>query len=123
VVQIGAGKVARRRAAALCIERPRIGGVVGVLDIDRAETRKCQSMAAVARRHDAIEHVDAAGDRFEQIGGCADTHQIARLVGRQHRGGLANDFEHDVLRLADGEAAERIAVEADVGECARARLA
>ena len=57
------------------------------------------------------------------IGRRADAHQIARLVGRQHRHGLANDFEHHLLGFADGEAAERIAVEADCSERPRARLA
>ena len=41
-------------------------------------------MAAVARRHHAIEHVDAATRRtFDQIERRADAHQVARLVGGQ----------------------------------------
>src|SRR5580700_2219006 len=68
VMQIGAGKVARGWAAALRVERPRILGMVRVLDVDRTEARERQSVTAVARRHDAIEHVDAAGDGLENVG-------------------------------------------------------
>ena len=72
------------------------------------------AVARVAGRHHAIEHVDAARDRFDQVLGPAHAHQVARAVVGQLRAGV---LEHRValgLRLADGQAADRIAVEADV---------
>ena len=56
----------------------------GVVEIDRAEAREHRAVAAVAGRQHAVEHVDAARDRLEQIVRRADAHQIARPVGRQH---------------------------------------
>ena len=38
-----------------------------------------------AGRQHAVEHVDAARDRADQVGGLADAHQVARPVGRQRR--------------------------------------
>src|SRR5688572_27071334 len=38
------------------------------------------------RRHDAIEHVHAAVNSFENIKRCAHSHQIARLVVRKKLG-------------------------------------
>ena len=68
-------------------------------------------MAAVARRHHAVEHVDAARDRFEDVVGRADAHQIARPVGRQLRRRLLDHRQHHVLRLADRKAADGVALE------------
>src|SRR6516164_2850804 len=79
VMQIGAGKVARGRAAAFRIERPRIAGVTSVPDVDRPEAREGEAVAAIARGQHAIEHVDAACDRLEKIVGRAYSHEIARL--------------------------------------------
>ena len=56
-----------------------------------AEAREGEPVAAVAGRHHAVEHVDAARDRFEQILRRADAHQVARPIGRQHRRDLVDD--------------------------------
>ena len=92
-------------------------------EIDGAEAREGHAVAAVAGRHHAVEHVDAARDRFQQIMRRADAHQIARAVRRQRRRRLLDDFEHDVLRLADRQPADGVAVEADIDQLARALLA
>ena len=78
-------------------------------------------MAAGARRQHAVEHVDAARDRFEDVVGRADAHQVARAVGRQLRHHRLEHVEHHRLRLADREPADGVAVEADAGERAGAR--
>src|SRR5215468_4297702 len=82
MVQVSAGKIARRGTAALRIERARIVGMPCILDIDRAEAGKGEPMAAVARGQNAIEHIDAMADRIENIRRCADAHQIARALDR-----------------------------------------
>ena len=92
-----------------------------VLDIDRTEAGESEAVSAVAGRHHAIEHVDAAGDRFEKIGGRADAHQIPRPLGRQRRRRLGDDFEHHLLGFADGEAADSVTGKTDLDQRPRAR--
>src|SRR5204863_8421255 len=57
----------------------------------------------------AIEHVDATGDRFDQVGGRADTHQVARAIarrdGRLHRQqAISQRFRFTEAQAADAEA-------------------
>ena len=74
-------------------------------------------MAAGPRRQHAVEHVDAARDRLRRCrpacrrpsGSAARSAGSAGVGRREHR-------EHHRLRLADREAADRVAVEADGGE-------
>src|SRR4029453_2447794 len=55
------------------------------------------------RRHDAVEHVDATMDRFEDVERSAHAHEIARFVRRKEvRGELAQVFAL-ALTLADCE--------------------
>ena len=42
----------------------------------------------------AIEHIDAARDRLNQVFRRADTHQISRLIGGHARRDVFNDLEH-----------------------------
>ncbi len=84
------------------------------------------------RRHDAVEHVDAAMDRFEDVERRADAHEIARFVRRQElRGELAQVFAL-ALALADCETADGETIEWHLAQnggafaaqlLARARLA
>jgi hypothetical protein len=83
VMQISPPIVPRGRAAAFGIERARIGGVAGVAQVDRAEPRIDEAVAAVAGRQHAVEHIHAAPDRFEKVVRRADAHEITRPVGRR----------------------------------------
>src|SRR6185436_16012748 len=74
VSQIGPGKVAAGIAAAR-----RIGGSIvfrklRVLDVYGALASEELTVPGVSRRHDAVEHVDAPGDRFDQVDRRPDTH-------------------------------------------------
>ena len=51
-------------------------------------------LRGVAGRQDAVEEVDAAAHRFDEIGRGADAHQVARLVCRQPRRRGADDLVH-----------------------------
>ena len=73
-----------------------------------------EGVAAVARRQDAVEHVHAGQDRREDVRRHADAHQVAGPVRRQQRGGISDRLDHLLVALADAQAAEGIAVEADV---------
>ena len=90
-----------------------------VAQVDRPEARKDAPVAAIARRHHAVEHVDTARDRLEQVVGGADAHQIARLVARQRRRDRLDHRQHHLLRLANREAANRVTGKANVNERAR----
>ena len=113
-MQIGTGKLAAGVAAATGVERAGIELVAGVLDLDVAEAREQVAVAGVARRHHAVEHVDAGLDRADEVFRRADAHQVARLVGWQARRDVGEDAHHVLFRLADRQAADGHAVEADV---------
>ena len=94
-----------------------------VAQVDRTEPRKRHAVTAVPGRHHAIEHVDAARDRLQDVLGRADTHQIARPVRRQERRHLLDHRQHHRLRLADRKAADGVAVKAGIDHAARAGVA
>jgi len=84
-----------------------------------------QPVAGVAGRDDAVEQVDAGRHRLDEVARGADAHQVARAVGRQLRRELGDRLPHSLGRLADREAAEGVAVEAerrDLGGRAAAQL-
>ena len=87
-----------------------------IAQVDLAEPGERHAVTAIAGRHHAIEHVDAARDRFQHVIGRADAHQIARPILRQDRRDLLDHRQHHRLRLADREAADGITVKADVDQ-------
>lgn len=56
------------------------------------------------------------GDRLQDIVRGADAHKVAWFVGRQDRASHVEHIEHHLLRLTDGEAAYRIALEVELVE-------
>src|SRR5688572_28818260 len=102
-----------RIATAGRIDRPLVFGISGVLDIETAETREQLSVPGVSGGHDAVEHVDAPCDTLDQVLGRPRTHQISRRRGRQPRARFLDDLIHLVYGLADAQAAEGVALEAD----------
>src|SRR5437660_1273256 len=105
-----------RRARAPGVERPRVAGKTRVLDAQEAARREDMSVARVARWKDAIEHVDTARDRLDEIFGRADAHEVARPVGRHAWRDERGYAVHLVLRLADREPSDRVSIEANAGE-------
>src|SRR5690606_32809397 len=97
-------------------KRARIVCMAGILQSDPAAPGKGKSVAAVAGRHHAIEHVDTAPDRLDEIVGRADTHQITRAVRGKEVHGRIEYTPHSGLSLADRKTANRIAVETNVNE-------
>ena len=59
----------------------------------------------------AVEHIDAAQDAFEQMVGSADTHQIARLILWQIPRRNLKHIVHNIARFADAQSANCAAVE------------
>lgn len=78
-------------------------GPLRVFDVDDALRGEELSVAAVAGRHHAVEHVDSPGEGFQQ-------------VGRQLRGGDGHHFLHLFVRFAHAEAADGGARKAEARE-------
>ena len=68
-------------------------------------------MAARAGGQDAVEHVDPARHRLDQVDRLADPHQIARPLGGQQSRGVVEYLAHRLMALADRQAADGVAVE------------
>ena len=81
-----------------------------VTDIDGAETGEKLPVASVAGRHDAVEHIHAAFDSFQQVYRRTDTHQVTGLVFRQYFIYNLNHFVHLLGRFADSQSADGIPV-------------
>ena len=95
-------------AAARHIDGPLVGLVARVADLQVAEAREQMAVACVARRHHAVEHVDAGGHTFDQVFRRAHAHQVTRLVGRQAVRRVRHDALHLGLGLAHADTADRI---------------
>ena len=67
-----------------------------------------RAVSAIARRHDAVEHIDAARDAKHEVERFADAHQIARLVRGQSIRGRLEGADHLLRGFADREAAQSI---------------
>src|SRR4051794_38759902 len=74
------------------------------------------AMASVARWQHAVEHVDAARDRLQEIFGRADAHQVAGTIGGKRRRGFVDHSAHDLTRFADRKAPDGVSLKTDIGE-------
>ncbi len=82
-----------------------------VLDDDAAAARKGLTVASIASREDAIEHVDAEADGKDEVTRCANAHQVSRSLGVEQWCRLAQRLVHLVDGLADGKASQRQTIE------------
>ena len=95
------------------------GEVVGpllVAHVHNAMTGKEHTIAAVARGHHTVHHINAAIDGLEHVGRGTDTHQVAGTVLRQD---VIDDFYHLIHHLGGfthGEAADGVTVGTQVGD-------
>ena len=97
-------------------KRSRVFGVDEVFDVDGAVQCEGDAMAGDAGGHHAIEHVHAPTDHFQDLRGGAEPHGVARLVSGEERHGVLNGAEHLMLWLADGDSADRIAIESEFNQ-------
>ena len=107
----GAGEPGARRAAAAFLERPRVAREAGVAQVEPPPSRERRACAGRPRRKDAVEHVDPACDHLEDPLGVAEAHEVARLLGREHRCGPGDGVEHRLAALPHRQPPEREAVE------------
>src|SRR5581483_11718048 len=113
---VRAGERPARRACAALVEGPGVAREAGVPEVEPPLPRERAARAGRTGRQDAVEHVDAAGDHLDHAFGIADAHEVARLLDREPGGGGAGGREHRRPLLADGEAADRVAVEVERGQ-------
>src|SRR5215213_9669523 len=102
------------RTAARFVEGTRIVRPLCVLDVQLAAGRKSLAGPSIARRQNAVEHVDTSRHRFHQVLRGAHTHQVPWGIFWQPRRDVANHFEHHRLLFADAQATDRIAIKTDV---------
>src|SRR5262245_7747345 len=102
------------RTIAILIKWPFIRLIAGIFDIDAAAPGEEIAVAGIARRHHAIEHIDALSDGLDDIFRSADAHQITRFIARQLRRNMIDHGIHDLFVFTYREATDRIAVKADL---------
>ncbi|EHM49730.1 hypothetical protein HMPREF9080_02979 [Cardiobacterium valvarum F0432] len=83
--------------------------VDAVAQFQGAEAGEKVGVAGVARRHDAVEHVDATPHAFYEVFRFADAHQVARFVRGQVRQGVVEGVVARFQRFADRQPADGIA--------------
>ena len=116
VVEVGAGVAGAGGTGADGVE----GGVGKFVDaaaeLDKAAGGESAAAAGNLRGDDAVEHVDAAVDGFEDVERGADAHEVAGFVAGEEFGSVGAGVFAFGFGFADGEAAEGEAVEGEVGE-------
>src|SRR6185369_13928572 len=116
VVKVGAAVVGADVTGAAFVERRGILRVARIPEIDGPGMGEALPVAARAAGQDAVEHVDPAFHRANQVIRLAHAHQVARAVLRQHGGSEVERSEHRLLPLAHGKSADGIAVEPDIAQ-------
>lgn len=123
VAEVGAGEVAAGVAFATGFDGGGVFGEGGVFEVQSAGGGEGGAVAGEASGEDAVEHVNAAGDYFDDLWRGAEAHGIAGVVLREEGNGIFDGAEHLMLGFADADAADGVAVEADVHKGAGAFLA
>ena len=82
VGEIAPGKVFAGITVAMSVHRLGAGLVSGIAQLQHASTGEEVAIAGVSGGHHAVEHIDTAPDAFQQIRGCAHSHQVSRFFRR-----------------------------------------
>ena len=116
MAEVGAGVYAVDVARTVGIDGREIVGPFLVAHVHDAVGGEEHAVAAVACRHHAVHHVDAAVDGFEDVGGGAHAHEIAGLVGGEYLVDHLDHLIHPLGGLAYGQTAYGVAVGAEVAD-------
>ena len=111
VVDVGPAEVCAGVAVAARVDGVEVAAVVLVGEADPAAAGEEGGAAGIAGRDDAVEHVHAALDAFEDILRQADPHEIAGFVLREKRRGHGDDFFEQFQPFTDRDPADGIAGE------------
>ena len=112
MAEIGAGIIGAGGAAARLVQRPRVLDVAGIHDVDLASPRERLAGTPRTGRQHAVEHVDAARNGADDVGGITGAHEISRLILGQRRHRRLQGAQHQLLSLADGKPADGVTIEA-----------
>ena len=123
VAEVGAGKVAAGVAFATRFDGGGVFSEWGVFEVQCAGGGKGGAVAGEASGEDAVEHVNAACDHFDDLRRGAEAHGVAGVVMREEGNSIFNGAEHLVFGFTDADAANGVAVESDVHEGASTFLA
>ena len=122
VANVGSGESSDMRVGGFA-ERAGVLGVDEVFDVKGAVEREGHAVAGHPGGHHAVEHVDSAGDHFQNLRGGAEAHRVAGFVVWQEGHGIFDRAEHLMLGLADRYTADRVAIEVHRHELAGGLLA
>ena len=116
VMQVGPGIGRAGGTCARLVQGTGVPGVTGVAQIHGAAARERLAGASGAGRQHAVEHVDPARDRTDDVAGLADAHEIPGAIFRQAARGRLDDAEHLRPPLPHRQSADGVTVESDVEE-------
>src|SRR5262249_37863632 len=116
VADVSPREALARGTVAARLQRLGIAGEAGVAQVEPPLPRQRRARPAVARRKNAVEHVDPALDDVEDAERIADAHEVARSLGGQKRRGGSDGFQHGVAALPHAESTQRVAVEAELDD-------
>src|SRR6478735_280557 len=120
MAQVGATvATCARDAVAGLVEWSRVVLVARVLDHDLARLGEDLTVSRVARRHHAVEQIDADTHRPQEVGGRAHAHQVTNALGVEPGRDFGQRAMHRVVRLTDTEAAEGQSLEREFAELAQ----
>ena len=112
--QIGPREVPAGIALTIFLNRLWIQPVTRVPEDHKTVACEGRPVPSVARRIHAIEHIGTSFHGFKEIRRRADSHQIARFIGRHPRQNIRKRLEHFGLGLTDAQAPERVSVKTDL---------
>lgn len=102
VVEVGEAELLAGEAVAGGVDGLVAFSVGGVADVEPAVVGEEGAVTAEPGGEDAIEHVDAAGDAFDEVFGAADAHEVAGPVdGELCEGGFGGG-PHEFFGFSDG---------------------
>src|SRR6476661_6426906 len=99
MMQISASKVATGVTRTLFFGGSGIDAITAVAQFDHAVAREKPTIAGIASRKDAVEHIDPSFHRRHNILGHAHTHEIAPTGRWQRWCGMPQDPQHFLLGL------------------------
>ena len=100
MVQVCLGKPRINGGVSLRIQKAEVSGPLGVAQIDGPFEGENLTVAAIARRHYTIKHVNAKSDGFQHIGRSTYAHEVARAVFRQDGADLGRHSIHFIVGFA-----------------------
>src|SRR3990172_3943742 len=113
MAQVGPAEVSAGVAAAFGVDRAAVLGVGRAAKIDSAQRGEGGMVACQASGQNAVHQVDSAHHRLHEILERPDAHQVAGPIRRQGRLDRVQDGQSILLGLAEREAADGDAREAE----------